>query len=93
MNRWVSRCDLKSGNEVMFLSLGGKALQRRRVERLKSLCPMVMRRAEGTDRCTEEEILRERAGVGTWMRADRYGAARLWVALNVNRRTLKWRRN
>ena len=33
---------------------------------------MVVRRAEGTDRCMEEEDLREREGVGTWTRSDRW---------------------
>ena len=93
MNRLVLRCDLKSGNELMLLSSGGKAFQRWGAERLKALCPMVMRLAEGTDSCTEEEDLREREGVGTWMRSDRYGGAKLWMALNDNRRTLNLRRN
>ena len=57
----------------MFLSSGGRAFQRRGAERLKALGPVVVRRAEGTDGCTEEEDLREREGVGTWMRSDRYG--------------------
>ena len=50
---------------------------------------MVVRRAEGTDRCMEEEDLREREVVGPWRRSDKYGGARLWMALNVNRRILK----
>ena len=79
------RCDLKSGNESTFLSLCSKSFQRRGAERLNALCPMVVRLAEGTDRCTEEEDLREREGVGTWTRSDRSGGARLWMALNVNR--------
>ena len=62
---------LKSGKEVMFLSSGGKAFQRQGAERLNALCPMVMRRVEGTDRCTEEEDLGEREGGGTWTRSDR----------------------
>ena len=33
--------------------------------------------AHGTDRCVEEEDLREQEGVGTWRRSDRYGVARL----------------
>ena len=72
----------------MFRSWGGNEFQRRGAERLNALLPMVVRRAEGTDRCMEEEDLREREGVGTWRRSDRYRGARLWMALNVNRRTL-----
>ena len=77
MNRWVLRFDLKSENESMFLSLCGRAFQRRGAEQLNALCPMVVRRAEGTDSCTEEVDLREREGVGTWTRSDRYRGARL----------------
>ncbi len=72
----------------MFLSWVGNEFQRWGAERLNALLPMVVRRAEGTDMCMEEEDLREREGVGTWRRSDRYGGARLWMALNVNRRTL-----
>ena len=77
----------------MFLSPGGRAFQRRGAERLKALCPVVVRRAGGTDRCTELEDLGEREGVGAWTRSDTYGGARLWTALNVNRRTLNLIRN
>ena len=73
LNRCVLSCDLKWGNESMFMSWGGNEFQRR---------------AEGTDRCMKEEDLREREGVGTWRRSDRYGGANLLMALNVNRRTL-----
>ena len=48
---------------------------------------LLVRRAEGTDRCMEEEDLRE------WTRSDRYRGARLWIALNFDRRTLNWIRN
>ena len=61
----------------MFLSRGGREFQRRGAEPLNALLPMVVRRAEGTDRCKAEEDLREREGVGTWRRSDRYGGARL----------------
>ena len=58
---------MKNENELMFLSSGGRAFkdeQRRGAERLNALCPMGVRRAEGTDRSTEEEDLREREGMG-----------------------------
>lgn len=72
----------------MFLSWGGSEFQRRGAERLNALLPIVVRRAGGTDRCMEEEDLRERVEVGPWRRSDKYGGARLWIALNVNRRIL-----
>ena len=73
----------------MFLSWDGNEFQRWGAERLNALLPMVVRRAEGTDRCVEEEDLMEREGVGTWRRSDRYeGGARLCTVLNVTKRTL-----
>ena len=65
LNRCVLSCDLKRGNESMFLSWGGNEFQRRGAERLNALLPIVVRWVEGTDRCMEEEDLREREGVGT----------------------------
>ena len=55
----------------MFLILGGNEFQRRGAERLNALLPMVVRRAEGTDKCMEEDDLRVREGVGMWRRLDR----------------------
>ena len=69
----VLSCDLKWGNESIFLSWGGSEFQRRGAERLNALLPMVVRRAEGTDRCMEEEDLREREVMGHWRRLDKYG--------------------
>ena len=57
----------------MFLRCDGNEFQSRGAERLNALLPMVARRAEGTDRCMEEEDLRVREGVGMWRRSDRYG--------------------
>ena len=62
----------------MFLSWGTNEFQRQGAERLNALCPMVVRQAEGTDSCMEEEDLRERQGVGTWTRSDRYGEVVNW---------------
>ena len=60
----------------MFWSWGGNKFQRQGAERLNALLPMVVRWAEGTDRCMEEEDLREREGLGTWRRSDRHGGGR-----------------
>lgn len=38
----------------MFLSWDGNEFQRRGAERLKALLSIVVRQAEGTDRCKEE---------------------------------------
>ena len=72
----------KRDREVRFLRSGGREFQSWGAERLKALLPMVLRRAEVTVRWVEEEDLRERAGVAIW-RSDRYGGARLWMALKV----------
>lgn len=63
--------DLKRVNESIFLRSGGKEFQSRGAERLNALLPMVVRRAEGTDKLMEEEDLREREGIWTWRRSDR----------------------
>ena len=63
---------------------GGREFQRRGAERLKALDPLVDRHAGGTVRLMEEadpQLLIRR-------RAERYGGARLWMALNVKRRIL-----
>lgn len=44
-------------------------------ERTKALLPVVLRWVEGLVRWMEEEDLREREGVATWRRSDRYGGA------------------
>ena len=72
----------------MFLISGGREFQRRGAERLKALDPMVDRRAGGIFRVMEEADLRDRVGILTCMRSDRYGGARLWMALKVCRRIL-----
>ena len=69
---------------------GGRLFQRRGAERLKDRAPMVDRRAGGTRRLMEEADLSDRVGVLIWMRSDRYGGARLCMALNVLRRILSW---
>ena len=72
----------------MFRMSGGRLFQRRGAERLKALPPMVDKRAGGTVRLVEEADLSDRVGVLIWMRSDRYGGERLWMALNVLRRIL-----
>ena len=62
MNRYVLSCDLKWGKESVFLSSGSNEFKRRGAERLNAQLPIVVRRAEGTDRCMEEEDLREQMG-------------------------------
>ena len=74
--------------ESIFLMSGGRLFQRRGAERLKAGAPMVDRRAGGTCRLMEEADLSDRVGVLIWMRSDRYGGARLCMALNVLRRIL-----
>ena len=76
------------GSESIFLMSGGRLFQRRGAERLKARAPMVVKRAGGTVRLMEEADLSDRVGVLIWMRSDRYGGARLWMALKVWRRTL-----
>ncbi len=80
-------------SELMFLMSGGREFQRRGAERLKALDPMVDRRAEGTVRLMEEADLSAREGVLMWRRSERYGGARLWMALNVWSSILKSMRN
>ena len=72
----------------MFLMSGGSEFQSWGAERLNALLPMVLRRAEGTERWREEEDLREREEVAMERRSERYGGARLWIALNVYSRIL-----
>lgn len=72
----------------MFLSRDGKEFQRRGADLLNALLPMVPRLAEGTESCVEEDDLRERDGLGTRIRSDRFGGARLWMDLNISRRIL-----
>ena len=67
---------------------GGSEFQSWGAEWLKALLPMVLRRAEGTVRWMAEEDLREREEVAVWMRSERYGGARWWMALNAYRRIL-----
>lgn len=55
----------------MFLRSGGREFQSLGAERLKALVPMVLSRAEGTERWREEDNLREREGVAMWRRSDR----------------------
>ena len=50
LNRWVLSDDLNCESEVMFRMTGGREFQSLGAERLKALLPMVVRRAEGTDR-------------------------------------------
>ena len=57
----------------MFLRSGGSEFQSWGAERLKALLPIVLRRAEGTERWREEEDPREREGVAIWRRSERYG--------------------
>ena len=66
----------------MLQMSGGSEFQSWGAERLKTLHPIVLRRAGGTERRIEED-LREREEVAMWRRLDRWGGARLWMALKV----------
>ena len=59
LNRCVLSRGLNRGNESVFLSWGGTEFKRRGAERRNAVRPLVVRQAEGTDGCREEEDLRE----------------------------------
>ena len=46
--------------ELIDVRVGAVMNSRDGEQRQNALCPMVVRRADGTDRCIEEEDLRER---------------------------------
>lgn len=68
--------DLKRENELIFLRSGGKEFQSRGAEQLKALPPIVIRRAEGTEREREDEDLRHRDGRFICTKSERYGGER-----------------
>ena len=57
----------------MLQMSGGSEFQSWEAERLKALLPIVLRRAEGTERWREEEDLGQREGTEMWRRSDRWG--------------------
>lgn len=55
----------------------GKSFQSLRPEQLKALSPIIVRRADGTDKRDAEEEQSVREGKNVWRRSDKYGEARL----------------
>lgn len=68
--------DLKRENELIFLRSGGREFQSRGAVQLKALPPIVIRRAEGTEREREDEDLRQRDGSFICNKSERYGGER-----------------
>ena len=84
---------LKVGRDSVVRLDRGREFQRRGAERLKALSPIGDQRAEGAESREEEEDRRERERERVRLEdSERNGGARLWRALKVRRRILKFMR-